>query len=84
MFELDDKILARYKSTKTDELLEEARKANQFNDVYASFFDEQLLTYQKKLRLVYDSQESKSTRELFSSFNDNAIVLRFSYTPTAE
>ena len=78
---IDEKKLVIYKSSKTDELLEQAKKTNQYNDAYQKLFAEQLTGYTKKLRAAFDAQKSKSARTSISSINQAALLLSFDYTP---
>jgi murein L,D-transpeptidase YcbB/YkuD len=80
---IDEKQLSRYQSAKTTSSLDDAKKANRFNEEFTSIYEASLTTYQQKLRTAIANEKSRSARESFANFRANAEILKLSYTPPA-
>jgi hypothetical protein len=73
------KDLLLYKSTKLDDQLAAAKKANSFDDTYKQLFDEKMASYEKKLSEVYASQNSANVQAILKDYNEHAKLLVFDY-----
>jgi flagellar basal body-associated protein FliL len=59
-----DKQLATSKNTKTDATLNQAKQANQFDEVLSSTLQTSLVAYQKEVSDLYNASKSKSEKAL--------------------
>ncbi len=78
---IEPKKLTVYASAETDSALLAAKQANNYDAVYKTGFDSQLVIYQTKLREVFDAVKSKEIKAAVNTFNTHAEQLKFSYTP---
>jgi hypothetical protein len=69
------KELALGKNSNTDKLLSTAEQNNQFDEVFVTELQKELLSYQKLLKQARDSTSSKKTKAILSDEYTHASVL---------
>lgn len=62
-FKIDKKQIAAGKNAETDEKLKNAEQINKFDEEFIVILKASLTDYQKTLKTIYDSSESKSSKE---------------------
>ena len=82
----DQKTLALGRNAATDALLTQAKQTNNFDEVFIQTMTTQLTSYQASIKRVYDSTDSKATKDLMKEQYSHAGLLipttQSSSTPT--
>lgn len=69
------KVLVLKQSAKTDEQLEIAKSSSTFDTAYTTVMEQYLLTYQRDLKLAYESAGPSGKKVLGANYDSSALLL---------
>lgn len=76
---ISDKQLSATKSTETNKKLEQAKNANNFDEVFLEIYDAQLVLYSQKVKELYESENDKSIKTALNNFYKDAGLMPTNY-----